>query len=122
LKKNTLAWAGLLTLLTAIFGCNYDDDDFDHNPPPGMGCIIVNNNTANDIRVFVNGIATNNTDDADWEAYDMKPGVYRVVLEERHGDRSYRDDIDVIENRRTILDVTTDAVRRDRYDVYLYFD
>jgi hypothetical protein len=114
---------GLLALATAAFtfGCNDDDDDFSHHPPPGKGCIIVNNTTFHDIRVYINGSSTNLTYEDDWEYYDLNPGVYRVVLEERHGDRSYRDDIDVIEGRRTILDVT-DGVRWDEYDVYLYFD
>ena len=120
MKKILTACLSMAMMAFLNAGCD-NEDDFSHTPPPGKGCIIANNKTANDMRVYINGSSSNMVSDFDWEAYDLTPGVYRVVLEERHGDRNYRDDIDVIEGRRTVLDVTT-ALDPDEYDVYLYFD
>ena len=103
-----------------LTGCN--DDDIDHHPPAGMGCIIVRNYTFSDINVFINGAQTNEADADDDSAYDLRPGVYRVVLDQEDGDRNFRGDIDVLQNRRTIIDVNTDALWFDRYDVFIYFD
>ncbi len=112
----------LLAFALMVFAAGCDDEKFNHDPPAGMGCIIVNNNTSHDIRPYINGLPTNTVSDYDWEAYDLKPGLYRVVLDDKESSRNFRDDIDVMENKRTILDVTTDPVRPNRFDVYVYFD
>ena len=115
---------GILFSLMASFcliftGCE-DDEDIDHDPPAGMGSIVVDNRTYNDINVFIDGIQTNRTSDKDWRAYDLAPGVYRVVLDEDDGDRNFRGDVDVLENQLTIMDVEAD-IQGDVFDVYIYF-
>ena len=115
----------LLALATVSWfaSCDYnDDEDIDHDPPAGLGSIIVKNDTANDISVFINGTATNEVDAFEVNYYDMTAGVYRVVLDEQDGDRNYREDIDVLQDQRTILDVNTDSDDYDEYDVFVYFD
>lgn len=120
----------LLTTLTAAVlsfyatGCDYDDDDDfdDHDVPEGKGSIIVDNNSADDIAVYIDGVRVEDVDDYEDEAYDVDPGLRRVVLDQRGGeDRSYRGDIDVIEGKRTVLDVSVDALD-DEYDVEVFFD
>ncbi|MFH0879170.1 MAG: hypothetical protein V2A34_05620 [Lentisphaerota bacterium] len=122
LRRWSSGWmlALLVSAAGLLAGC--DDDGLDHNPPPGMGCIIVRNNAADDMDVFINGSSTNWVGAGSNRAYDLRPGIYRIVLDQQDGDRNYRADVDVLVDRRTIMDVTADPLRFDRYDVYLYFD
>lgn len=115
------ALCGSLTLAGTVFlaGC---DDDFNHHPPAGMGSLIVDNATDNKIYVYLNGYETNSVQYYDYEYYDLNPGVYRVVLEEKNGPRSYRDDVDLLKDQRTVLEVKTDAASSSYYDVRVYFD
>jgi len=105
-----------------VTGCDWEDDQVsDHKPPDGQGSIVVDNNTAEDIKVYIDGTRQSDTRDFDDRAYDLDPGLYRVVLDEDDGDRTYRDDIDVIEGRLTILDVSADPFDNDDYDVEVFF-
>lgn len=106
-----------LTLLLAT-GC--DDNDPDHQPAPGKGALFINNTTASDIQVFVNGERFETVQDFDDRAYDLPPGLYRVVLDEQGGDRTYRDDIDIFEGRLTVLDVAIEPFDDD-FDVAVFF-
>lgn len=107
--------------LTLAAGCE-DEDDNDHEPPPGQGSIIIYNNTPDDIAVYIDDVRVEDVGDDDDRAYDLQPGVHRVVLDQRGGDRTFRDDVDVLEGRRTIMDVTFDAFDSFDYDVAIFFD
>lgn len=107
--------------LLGLTGCD-DDDDFDHDPPPGQGSMIVDNHTDDDLSVYINGNRVYDVNEDDARAYDLDPGVYRVVLEQQGGDRQFRDDIDILVNRQTILDVYIDATDVDDYEVHIRFD
>lgn len=104
-------------------GCDWDhDDDDDHVPAPGKGAILVDNNTGDDIRIYVDGIQLGRAEDYSDRAFDLDPGLHRVVLDEVDGDRDYREDLDIIEGRLTVLDVTVDFDDYDDYDVDIFFD
>jgi len=105
-----------------LSACDDDDDDFDHPPPPGQGSMIIDNHTDDDISVFINGLEVEETKDDKWRAYDLEPGVYRVVLEQQGGDHSFRGDIDILEGRQTILEVRFGGPEFTRYDVFVRFD
>lgn len=120
LRAAVLIMASALALLSP--GCEDPDDDFDHDPPAGLGTLYVDNNTGDDLNVFVDGAGLAGVGDFDERFYDLAPGVHRVVLDQDDGDRSYRDDVDVLEGRRTILDVERDSDDSDRYDVAILFD
>lgn len=104
-------------------GCHdwWEDDDHDHDPPPGQGAILIDNRTFNDVRVFFNGVRQDDTRDGKSKAYNLDPGLYRVVLEEKGGDRSFRGDIDVLENNVTVMDIANSG-SRTRFDVAVFFD
>lgn len=112
-------------LAGALFGigCHdwWEDDDHDHDPPAGQGAIIIDNHTFNDVRVFFNGIRQENTRDGKSKAYNLDPGVYRVVLDEIDGDRNFREDIDVLENKVTVIDLANSG-SGTRFDVVVFFD
>lgn len=114
----------LITALTAalFIGCDwYDDDDNDNDPPDGQGAIIVDNDTFNDVRVFIDGERREDTRDRKSKAYNLDPGTYRLVLDEKGGDRNFRGDIDVLENRNTIVNIANRG-SATRYDVAIFFD
>jgi hypothetical protein len=112
--------APVLTVTLASCDLSNDDDD-DHDVPDGQGSLIVDNNSADEISVFVDGIKVKNLGDySDW-AYDLDPGVHRVVLDQSGGDRSYREDIDILKGRRTVLDVSVHTFDSE-YDVAVFFD
>ena len=112
----------MLVSLMALTGCDDDDDDYDHNPPAGQGSMIVDNNTGDNISVYINGRRVNDAKEDEARAYDLEPGVYRVVLEQQGGDRQFRDDVDILIGRLTILDVFTDSMDIEKYDVRILFD
>jgi len=61
-------------------------------------------------------------DSSDDRYYDMDPGTYRISLSGDDTERSYSDFVDVLEGRRTIMEVWTDAANYRRFDVRVYFD
>lgn len=114
----------LAASLAWVTGCNLDkDNDRDHEPPAGQGALLVDNNSGDDIKVYVDGELLGTVGDYSDRAFDMAPGSYRVVLDEDHGSRDYRDDVDILENRLTVLDVQVnfDDFSAD-YDVEVFFD
>jgi hypothetical protein len=121
LARSVPVLAALVAVVVWGVGC-LDSDRFDHKPPSGQGSIIVDNRTSREINVFINGQQFERVRARRWRAYDLDPGVYRVVLDERHGDRNFRDDIDVLVRRLSVLDVTVDPNRADRFNVFVYFD
>lgn len=121
LRLLSLAAVAAFALLAC--GCEDADDDFDHDPPAGLGTLYIDNNTGDDLDVFVDGVRLGGADDYDERFFDLAPGVHRLVLAaDDDEDRSYRDDIDILEGRRTIVDVDRDSDDFDRYDVVVYFD
>jgi hypothetical protein len=105
--------------LLMVSGC--DDGSPDHQTQPGQGAIFINNNTSSDINVFIDGESSQTVQDFDDRAYDLNPGVYRVILDESGGDRTYRGDVDVIEGRLTVLDVGIDSFNNSDFDVQVFF-
>jgi hypothetical protein len=119
----TFVLAGAMATALMAAGCEYDDDDDnDHEPPAGQGSLIIYNNTVDDIAVYIDDVRVDDVGDDNDRAYDLAPGVHRVVLDQRGGDRTFRDDIDILEGRRTVMDVTTDPLDAFEYDVVIFFD
>jgi hypothetical protein len=123
-RRRWLAHTAALLMILVVGSASdcFDDDDedlFDRRPPAGQGSMIIDNNTTSDIHVFINGESLPDTRDGKARAYDLNPGVYRVVLDQQGGDQTYRDDIDIIEGRNTILDVAFGP--GSEYDVIIFF-
>ena len=117
------AWgaAGILSgMLLVAGGC--EDDEFDHDPPEGMGTLVVDNWTSDRIYVYIDGEEKESVTDDKHRYYDLAPGVYRVVLEGDDNDRTWRDDVDVLDDRLTVLHVREAAFDPDDFDVHEYFD
>lgn len=103
----------------SLSGC--DSDRFDHTPPAGQGTMIVDNITADDLLVYVNGRSVFTVNDYDHELVDLNPGLYRVVIDEKHGFHSYYGDLDILEGQLTVIEVKG-YYSADDYDVRIYFD
>ena len=116
-------WIGMLALLVpaALFaGC--DDEEFDHNPPAGQGTLVVDNLTGDRVYVYLNGEEVNSVTSDQHQYYDREPGVYRVVLDGEDTDRAWADDVDVLEDRLTVLEVREHALDYRDFDVRVYFE
>jgi hypothetical protein len=116
-------WAARLAggMILALGLCACDDGGWNHTPPAGMGSIIVDNRTADGANVYLEGAYTNRVSDFSNAAFDLAPGIHRVVLDESHGSRNWRGDVDVLEGKLTVLEVNTGFYSSD-YDVRIYFD
>ena len=111
----------LLTCVLALFFLSCDSDRFNHTPADGQGTLIVDNITLDTLLVYVNGRSVFTVDDYDHELIDLAPGVYRVVIDEKHGYHSYFGDTDILEGQLTVLEVRG-YYSADDYDVRVYFD
>jgi hypothetical protein len=103
-----------------LAGCD-SGGGYKHDPPPGEGCIIVDVQSSDIVHVYINGIYANDVGDYDYEAYDLDPGMYRVVLDQKNGSHSYSHDVDVIEGKRTVLQVYRYEGSWE-YDVRIFYD
>ena len=119
MKKNLLL-GRVLGALVGLFGLTGCDDDISRNLQPGQGAIFIRNNTSSDLIVFIDGVRFQTVQDFSDRAYDLDPGVYRVVLDESGGDRAYRGDVDVIEGRLTVMDVGIEPFDSN-FDVEVFF-
>jgi len=109
----------MCSLALGLAGC--DNDRFDHTPPAGQGTLIVDDIIADDLLVYVNGRSVFTVDGYDHELVDLAPGLYRVVIDEKHGFHSYYGDLDILEGQLTVIEVKG-YYSADSYDVRIYFD
>jgi hypothetical protein len=106
-------------------GCDDDDHELgDYTPPAGKGTLTVDNQTVTDIEVYVDGIPLPRVNDGKFRRYDLEPGTHRLVLADDEDEiRSHAMDLDILQGRQTILDVTTDSdLLRRRFDVQAFID
>ncbi len=116
-------WIWILPVSLAaglVAGC--DDSEFDRDPPEGQGSMIVDNYTGDRVRVYIDGERADSVGEGDHRYYDLDPGVYRVALDGDDTDRSWAGDVDVLENRRTVLEVRGYSGDYHEFDVRIYFD
>ena len=119
--RKFLYFTGLLVALL-VLGCD-ESGYYDHDPASGMGSLVLDNNSGDDISVFLDGLEILNIDGSDEEIQDLQPGAYRIVLSADHTDRSYSADVDILEGRLTILDIrSSSATSYYYYDVLTTYD
>lgn len=106
-------------LLMGASDCT-DDDDVDYDPPAGFGALGVDNNSDTDLDVYIDGTPRLTVDEGRRRSLDLAPGDYRVVLEERGGNRSFSGNVDILLDRITVMDITS-GYGTD-FDVYVYFE
>ncbi|MFW6151503.1 MAG: hypothetical protein ACOC6C_00850 [Verrucomicrobiota bacterium] len=116
--KAVIAFAFLFVIAS---GCEYEDDYYDHVPPPGKGSLIIDNNSADDINLYLDGERISEIGDYRVRILDLSPGVGRIVLDEEDGDTTFRDDIDILEGRLTILRIWT-TINAAEYTVEIDFE
>lgn len=100
--RGWLGWVAGMALLAT--GCDVEDRYDTYDPPEGRGMAVVDNGTGSSFRVYFNG----HRQDRDARrgrttGYDLDPGGYRLVLEEINGYRNVRMDLDILEDRNTVI-------------------
>jgi len=118
-----VVWMPLvLAVMLLSWGCEDDDDFYDHRPPGGNGSLVVDNNTSDDFDLFVDGVRVSEVKDGRERIFDYPPGVYRVVLDPEDGFDSFREDVDILEGRLTILHVDADFSFPGDFRVFVEVD
>ena len=113
-------WMAAVMLVLGAAGC--EDEDYDHVPPEGLGSIVLDNYSPDDINVFINGQETNRLRDYETEAYDVTAGVHRLVLDGRNNDRYGAWDVDVVVGQLTVVEVRTTEWDWDEYEVSVHLE
>lgn len=101
-------------------GC--EDDTYNHTPPAGQGSLFLDNRTGDDINVYLDGSIVRDLEDYDDRAYDLAPGLHRLVLDEQGGDRYGAWDIDIVASRLTVAEIRVASWDWRRYDARLHLE
>lgn len=109
-----VAWLAAAALAAVVAGC--EEDTYGHRPPAGMGAIVLDNFTGDDINVFIDGQSVGRLDDYDDRAFDLAPGLHRVVLDARSSPRYGAWDVDVIADRLTVIRIRVASWNWREYD------
>lgn len=96
-------FASLAILLGVGLTVGCEDRSYDHTPPPGQGSLILDNFTGDKIRVFLDGGEAGLLTSFEEAAWDLRPGLHRVVLDQRGGPRHAAWDVDIITGRLTVI-------------------
>ena len=101
-------------------GC--DDSNYSRDPVTGQGLLVVDNFTGYRVQVYIEGEREDSVSSGNHRYYDLEPGVYRVALDGNNTDRSWAGDVDVLENRRTVMEVRNYSGDYRYFDIRIYFD
>lgn len=101
-------------------GC--DDDNYSRDPIDGQGLLVVDNFTGSRVRVYIDGGREENVSSGKHRYYDLEPGIYRVALDGSDTDRSWAGDVDILERRRTVMEVRNYIGDYRYFDIRIYFD
>ena len=116
-------WAGIGMMAAAwLFLSGCDEDRYDRDPPPGQGSMVVENVTGDRVLVYVDGAEEDGVSAGKHRYYDRAPGVYRVVLDGDDTNRSWAGDVDILEGRRTVLEVRGYSGDYNPFEVEIYLD
>ncbi len=124
-KSGGRGWrvVGLLGVcLAALLAGGCDDDVYSRDPTEGMGLLVVDNFTGSRLRVYLDGEQVDSVSSGNHRYYEREPGIYRVALDGHNTDRSWSGDVDLLENRRTVLEVRGYTANYREFDVRMYFD
>lgn len=108
----------ILPLIFAFYLTGCGSDSLDHKPPQGMGSLIVESFTSDDINVFINGQQKTSVPVDQHGIVDMTPGIYKVELREKHGQRNFTEQIEIIEQKVVVMKVI-DGPRPFLYNVQI---
>lgn len=95
--------ASALAMLAFALAAGCEERHYDHTPPGGQGSLILDNFTGDRIRVFIDGGDAGVLDEYDDTAWDLRPGLHRLVLDQRNGPRYAAWDVDIITGRLTVI-------------------
>jgi hypothetical protein len=121
LLRSLVTAVALGAVLTLAGGCN-EEVPADEPLPEGKGSLVLSNLTADTVNVYVGGVQTTVVAAVSQSVVYMYPGLYRVVLDQEGGTRNYRDDVDILRGRRTILHIGYSTADTNLYSVVLEFD
>ena len=113
-----LFFLGLMLCMVSLLGCVEDDDGENFDPVADQGALFINNDGFNPVHVYVDGERVpGRVGGGDSKGYSYPPGVYRVIVVDRETDRQlFRDELDILEDRVTVIDLVAGGVSRIRLE------
>ncbi len=123
-KKQLGRWALIAAcgcILGWAAGCDDGRPDVD-DPPEGMGRLVVDNRSPEDLHAYFDGEPAGEIRDGKYRTFDLPPGEVRVTLDQSHSDRMASRDVDILRDRIVVMEVEDDVYRWDRLDVFIYLD
>ena len=104
----------LLSLPLLLLSACDDDDYLDNTPPEGQGGLIVVNDRPEGMRVFIDGEAQADVGDYDDRAYNLEPGVHRVILDAKKSRGAFIQEVEILAGRNVVL-LVEDSGANDIY-------
>ena len=105
----------LLVSLPLLLLSACDDDEYhDNTPPEGQGGLIVVNDRPEGMRVFIDGEAQADVGDYDDRAYNLEPGVHRVILDAKKSRGAFIQEVEILAGRNVVL-LVEDSGANDIY-------
>jgi len=84
--------------------------------------LFLDNRTGDDINVYLDGAVVRDLEDYDDRAYDLAPGLHRLVLDEQGGDRFGSWDIDIVAGRLTVAEIRVSNWDWEEYDADIHLE
>ena len=100
--------AGAVVLLASACGSS-GNGDIDHRPRPGLGSLVVDNQSDEAVEVFVDQSLVFRVREFDNEFVDLEPAEYRLVVNEQNGGHTAAENIDILVNRVLVVQVGVNA-------------
>lgn len=104
-----------------IAACESDNPWHSNVPPEGFGALVVDNRTSDRLEVYLDGEEEMTVRGGRYQYIDFAPGSYRLVIMSSDGFRSYRDDIDIVKGRITVVELRGGGENRE-YNARIYFE
>lgn len=118
--RSLLCLTAIAVLPLGFTGC--EDNTYNHTPPAGLGSLFLDNRTGDDINVYLDGAVVRDVEDYDDRAYDLAPGLHRLVLDEQGGDRYGARDIDIVAGRLTVAEIRVSSWDWEEYDADIHLE
>ncbi len=112
------AVAAVVLLATA---CESDNPWHSNVPPEGLGALVVDNRTSDRLEVYLDGAEQMTVRGGRYQYIDFEPGTYRLVVMSTDGFRSFRDDVDIVKGRITVVEIRSGGENRE-YNARIYFE
>jgi len=107
----------LSALLTVVVGCEEFDDDVslgrNHQPPAGMGAIVIENDSFADWNVVIDGVHLGRVATSFFLVHNVAPGEHLVHMDEHNGSDTKTLTVEVTDGSLTVVRIKGNSTGYD---------